>query len=148
TLGPQSSTFQGRLRFQATALNKSFCLRLPLGRRALARRRLFPELTGLLCRATDAKPLAHQLQMTVDLSRVIALSNKPKVALDHVRCTSLAFLARHPLPFAGESRTPCDDGRLYARMLLCCRRRIGADMPSGRCTGQLAAIASMHAENW
>jgi len=42
----------------------------------------------------------------IDLGRVIALANEPKVALDHIRRTGLAFLARHPLPFATGSVTP------------------------------------------
>jgi hypothetical protein len=36
--------------------------------------------------------------MTVDLSRVIALAHKPEVTLDHVRSTSLTFLARRHSP--------------------------------------------------
>ena len=102
----QSSTFQRRLSLQATALHKSLRLRLPLGRCALAGSGLLAELAGLLRRAADAKPLTHQLQMPVDFGRVIALADKPEVALDHVRRAGLAFLARHALPFAAGSATP------------------------------------------
>jgi hypothetical protein len=34
------------------------------------------------------------------------------VALDHIRRTSLAFLARHALPFAAESSTPSQPGKV------------------------------------
>lgn len=108
----QPGALQGRLGLQAAALHESFRLRLSVGRCALAGRRLLAKLAGLLRRAADAKPLAHQLQMPVDLGRVIALANKPKVALDHVRRTSLAFLARHALPFAAESPTPSQPGKV------------------------------------
>jgi hypothetical protein len=98
SLGSQSSTFQSRLRLQAAALDKSFGLRLPVGRRALTGRRLLAKLAGLRGRATGPKPLAHQLQMTVNLGRVIALAYAPEVTLDHVRRTSLTFLARRHSP--------------------------------------------------
>ena len=96
SFGSQLSTLQCRFSLQLAALDNPVRLHLPGGRRAFTGRRLLVKLAGFPGRTAGTKPLAHQLEMTVNLSRVITLAYTSKVTLDHVRRTSLTFLAgRH-----------------------------------------------------
>ena len=107
SLGSQSSTLERRVRLRPAALEYSIRLCLFLGYGALARHKLALNLAGLLGGATRAKPLAHELEVAINLSRVIAFAHQPEVTLDDVGRTSLPFsTGGHSPAFASHPTTP------------------------------------------
>ena len=55
-----------------------------LGYGALARHKLALNLAGLFGAAARAKPLAHELEVAINLGWVVAFAHAPEVTLDHV----------------------------------------------------------------
>jgi hypothetical protein len=107
SLGSQSSTFHRRLGLQPAALDDALRLRLLLRHGTLTRQQLLLELARLRGRAAAAKPLAHELQVAVNLSGVIAPAYESEVTLDDERRASLPFSARmHIAAFAVAPPSP------------------------------------------
>ena len=106
----QTSALERRLRLKTRTLNQPARSLLAVGHRTLAGLHFPLTLARHLARAALTKPLTHQLQMTVDLDRVIATPDTAKVPLHHVHRARLTLTARgHRLP-----RSPANDEILLA----------------------------------
>ncbi len=90
-VGSQLGATEGCLCLQARAFDQPLSVLLAFCHGALASLQGLLKLAGLPRRATLTKPLAHQLQVAVNLGRVIAAPDNSKVALHHVHRTRLAL---------------------------------------------------------
>jgi hypothetical protein len=110
SVASQPGTVNGRVRLDAFTFEQPLLL-LPVRHFALAGMQLFLELAGALACATLTEPLTHELQVAVDLDRVITAPDKSKVALYDVHRTRLTLTARGH----GLLRSPVHDRLLQPR---------------------------------